>query len=110
MEIQTYSMLKKLQQLYSIMIITPPHSSESRYFLVDSYVPVQNQIPETTVVGKEITHLLTDSSLLFIAGSVIGEAEVNLSQRQTIETKFESLPSYIYKFSAHYSWELWQLK
>jgi len=89
------------------MIVTK--GDQSRFFIVENYVPAQNQIIDTFLQGREITYLLQESSLVLAVNSTDqygGMIDVNI--RQTIFTKIEELPVLKYRFSTHYAWEIWE--
>jgi len=104
MNITTWRILKKLQSIYNIMIVN--NGVDARIFIVDLYTPSQNQIPDTLVKGREITHLITDNSMAMIIN--VTEGVMTIDEKQAIFTKIESIPSMSYRFSHHYKWELWE--
>lgn len=99
--------LKKLQKVYSFVIITNPlDKDDKRYFLLGSFTPAQNQIIEHTIKGKEITDLLEGNNLSLLMGNTFSK-ELDILSRQNLETKLDELEITNYKFSNHYLWEWW---
>lgn len=99
--------LKKLQKVYSLVIIINPLDKEDkRYFILGNFTPAQNQIIEHTIKGKEITELLENNSLSLLMGNSF-QVELDILSRQNLQTKLDELEVSSYKFSAHYLWEWW---
>ena len=99
----TWTTLRKLQTLYSIMIIRD--DKDERIFVIESYVTAQGHIPDTFIKGKEITWILTDNSLtLSLDSSVV----TNINEKQLLLTRINEVPSASYRFSNHYRYEIWE--
>jgi len=104
MEMSTWRILKKLQTIYSIAIIRDDR--DERIFVVDSYTPFQNNIPNTIITGREITYIIKDNSL---AVSLTDNLGTSLNEKQMLITKIDELPSMTYRFSPQYRYEIWEI-
>lgn len=90
------------------MIVT--REGQSRFFIVENYIPAQNQIVDTFLQGREITYLLQDNSLILAINNADQYgAVIDTNIKQTILTKIEELQSSKYRFSTHYAWEVWEV-
>jgi len=103
MDAATWRILKKIQTVYSIMVIRG--DGEERIFIIENYTPFQNNIPNTIITGKEITYIIKDNSLVI---SMTQNTGTNINERQLLITKIEEIPSMTYRFSPQYMYEIWE--
>lgn len=104
MNIATWRILKKLQSIYSIMIVRD--TTDERVFIIDHYSEPTGQISNLFVKGREITYVISDNSLSLSLTQ--DNLYTSSNERQLLATRVEEIPVMTYRFSTHYRYELWE--
>jgi len=102
MKTENLKILNKLQSIYNILIVKD--DSDERIFIINSYVPYTPQTPQLLITGKDVTILIQHSSLASSLSDL--DFNININEKQLLETKIEEIPVYNYRFSSHYRYEL----
>ena len=102
--------IKTLQHFYNVLVLYhPSEPARKRIFIVNSFIPVQNNITYLDIKGQDITNILSDTSL-FTQFSYERQTGMSVTefQKAQFDTKLDTIPTRHYQFAPDYTWE-WHL-